>query len=116
MPVRVLETDLRVLDMRTRMVFRYGIAALTRLPHLLVRALVEVDGKRHWGIAADGLPPKWFTKDPKTSFVDDLRDMLEVIGSACDFARDAGAVASAYECWRQIDARQARWGETRKLP
>src|SRR5438876_991781 len=66
MSIKVQEIELRVLNMRTRMPFRYGIAALTALPHLFVRCIVDVNGKTHAGIAADGLPPKWFTKDPHT--------------------------------------------------
>ena len=90
MTIQVRSVDLRVLNMWTRMPFRYGIAALTRLPHLFVRAQVEVDGRRHMRIAAEGLPPKWFTKDPTTSFRDDLDDMLRVITSASALARRSG--------------------------
>ena len=44
MSVKVRDVDLRVLNMRTRMPFRYGIASMTALPHLFVRCTVEVDG------------------------------------------------------------------------
>src|SRR5205085_10710995 len=95
MPARIVvegveAVDLRVLNMRTRMPFRYGIASMTALPRLFVRCSVELDGTVQSGIAADGLPPKWFTKDPHTTFRDDLADMRKVIESACALARQVG--------------------------
>ncbi len=63
MTIRVLDSQLYVHNMRTRFPFRYGIASMTALPHLFVRLLVEVDGVEQWGIASDGLAPKWFTKN-----------------------------------------------------
>ena len=63
------------LDMTTRFPFRYGIANMTDVPHLFVVATVEVDGRMARGLSADGLPPKWFTKNPDTTFEeDDLPD------------------------------------------
>src|SRR5690349_16149426 len=62
--VRVVETSLHQLTLRTRLPFRYGITTLTECPHLLCRVTLDVDGRTVKGIAADNLPPKWFTKDP----------------------------------------------------
>ena len=56
--------DVHLFDVRTRLPFKYGIATMTRAPHAFVRARLEVDGKPASGVAADHLPPKWFTKDP----------------------------------------------------
>ena len=44
MKLRVVGTDLHVLNMRTRMPFRYGITTLTAVPHLFVRVELEIDG------------------------------------------------------------------------
>ena len=41
--VRVREVRFRVLNMRTRMPFRYGIASLLALPHLFVEVEAEVE-------------------------------------------------------------------------
>ena len=76
MSIRVVNADLRVLHMRTRMPFRYGIATLTELPHLFVRLDVEIDGVVSRGIASDGLAPKWFTKNPATSTDHDIAEMI----------------------------------------
>src|SRR3954470_5636430 len=107
MNLRVLSTDLHVLDMRTRMPFRYGIATLTALPHLFVRVELEIDGKRQHGIAADGLPPKWFTKNPDTLFKDDLVDILAVIRSACGLACAIDETTHVFEWWRELYRAQA---------
>src|SRR5689334_19781071 len=67
---------------RTRFPFRYGIASMTDVPHLFVRTTVTLTGKSSFGLSAEGLPPKWFTKNPATTFEQDLPGMLEVIGHA----------------------------------
>ena len=54
----VRNVDFFVLNMRTRMPFRYGIASLVALPHLFVRLEAEVDGAGQVGLASEGLPPK----------------------------------------------------------
>ena len=62
------QVDFRVLPMRTRFPFKYGIASLTALPHLVLKVKTEVEGVPAEGIASEGLPPKWFTKNPDTTF------------------------------------------------
>src|SRR6187551_3036133 len=84
--LRVLSVDLRVLPMRTRIPFRYGIATLTAVPHLFVQAEVEVEGKVVQGFTSEGLPPKWFTKNPRSTNEQDLADMLAVIQHAAGIA------------------------------
>ena len=91
MAIRVLGTRRYVLNMHTRMPFRYGIATLTALPHLFLQADVEIDGKVYAGLSAEHLPPKWFTKDPDSSARDDIDRILKVIDTACDVARGGGA-------------------------
>jgi hypothetical protein len=87
--------ELRVLNMRTRMPFRYGIATLTALPHLFLRVRARIGGKVQEGLASEGLPPKWFTKNPTTTFKHDLDEMLRVIQHACSLALgEAGDTAS----------------------
>ena len=109
MPLRVIDTDLHVANMRMRMPFRFGIATLTALPHLFVRAEVEIDGQRHVGIAADHLALKWFTKTPDTSARDDLAEMRRVVETACDVARAAGKHRSVFDWWLHTYQGQAAW-------
>ena len=116
MSIKVQDIDLRVLNMRARMPFRYGIASMTALPHLFVRCTIEVDGKTQIGLAADGLPPKWFTKDPQTDFRDDLADMLRVIRSAGELARQAGRAETVFRLWQQVYHAQMRWAQAEGYP
>ena len=76
MAISIQKVDLRVLNMKTRMPFRYGMASLVGLPHLFLRVEADIDGRSEIGIAAEGLPPKWFTKNPDSSFAEDLVEML----------------------------------------
>ena len=110
MKLRVLGTDLHLINMRTRMPFRYGITTLTAVPHLFVRVELDVDGRRHVGLSADHLPPKWFTKNPASDVRDDINELLKVITTACDVARSAPAADSAFDLWHRIYQGQAAWG------
>src|SRR5215207_1877636 len=116
MTLHVCATDMRVLPMHTRMPFRYGIATLTGLPHLFVRVEAEIDGVACVGVAADGLAPKWFTKNPATSAEYDIAEMLRVITAACAFAREAGAAPTVFELWQRIYAEQQEWGRAQGYP
>jgi hypothetical protein len=116
MSISLRDIDLRVLNMRARMPFRYGIASLVALPHLFVRVAMNVDGIPSNGTASDGLPPKWFTKDPDTGFEQDLRVMLGVIEHACELAKEAGEAKTPFEWWRRVFDAQTDWGWREKLP
>ena len=116
MPIDVKHIGLRKLDMHTRMPFKYGIASLTSLPHLFVQVRVEVDGQVVDGIAAEGLPPKWFTKQPTTSFEQDLPEMIEVIESACRTATELGPCDSVFTLWWRLWCAQREWAEPRGFP
>lgn len=100
--------------MQTRMPFRYGIACVTRLPHLFLRLPVLIDGQEYTGIAADHLAPKWFTKNPETSFEADTEEMLRVIRQAVVFA-EGGEGESVFEVWRALYDAQADWGARENL-
>ena len=116
MGIKVRDTDLFVVNMRTRMPMRYGIACMTAVPHLFVRVLLEIDGVGQYGIAADGLPPKWFTKDPDSLFRDDLSDMLAVIESACRIACDVPHADTVFDLWQRVYRGQQQWAGTTQHP
>ena len=101
---------------RTRFPFRYGIASMTEVPHLFVRVQLLVAGREATGLASEGLPPKWFTKNPATTFEQDLPEMLNVIGHA---ARLAVAIAprpvSFFEFWQELYRQQEAWAETQSI-
>jgi hypothetical protein len=117
MTVRVHSIEFFRLPMRTRFPFRYGIANLTELPHLFVLVTVECFGKTSTGISADGLPPKWFTKNLDTRFEqDDLPEMLAVIRHAADLALDLGSQPNLFLWWRQLYSQQQRWASEQTIP
>ena len=109
------QVDFRVLPMRTRFPFKYGIASLTALPHLVLKAKVEVNGTPLDGIASEGLPPKWFTKAPDTTFEQDLPAMLDVIHHATTLALEVPA-SDFFGLWRSLYYRQAEWAKTANHP
>lgn len=105
------------LPMRTRFPFRYGIAALTELPHLFVEVLVELDGELTAGMSADGLPPKWFTKNPDTTFeADDLPGMCAAIRSAGAIGCNAGRRDSFFDWWNAVCQEQKAWSHRNNVP
>jgi hypothetical protein len=80
--IRVIGCDIHLIRLKLRLPFRYGIATMTEMPHLFLRAHVEFDGQRATGISADCLPVKWFTKIPSRSIADEITEMLMVIEHA----------------------------------
>jgi hypothetical protein len=116
MSVRLQRIDLNVVNTRTRMPFRYGIASMTAVPHLFVTATVSCDGVSGQGIAADGLAPKWFTKDADSSIRADIEEMIEVIRAAADHALAVGEAATVFDFWQQVYQAQQAWGGARGYP
>lgn len=107
--VQVRNIQIFVTTLRTRMPFRYGIATMTVLPHVFVQIDATIDGKTETGIAGDNLPPKWFTKDPGTSYADDLTDLQEVILQARKFTEES-VPGTVFSIWRQVHAALEHWG------
>jgi len=105
MPLRLQHADLHLLNLRTRMPFKYGIATMTRMPMAFVRVILDVEGKSAIGVASDLLPPKWFTKDPAKPVADEIADMLAVIQNALALSRHLQG-ATPFELWRQLYAAQ----------
>src|SRR5260221_7929620 len=101
---------------RTRFPFRYGIASMTEVPHLFVRTTVTMAGTSSFGLSAEGLPPKWFTKDPATTFEQDLPEMLQVINHAAELAAQIGRTpVSFFDLWRELYRQQSDWANARQI-
>jgi hypothetical protein len=111
----VVEYELRLTRVRLRIPFRYGIATMTEMPYLFLRLRLEVAGRSAWGMAADCLPAKWFTKDPARAVEDEVGEMLRVIAHAAEAARGV-AGESAFAVWREVHARQSTWATENRLP
>jgi hypothetical protein len=114
MSIHIRDGALHRIDLVTRMPFKYGIATMTQTPHVFVRLEVEVEGTRAVGIAADHLPPKWFTKDPHKALDDEIAEMVRVIEHAVRGAAGLRA-ASPFDAWRQLYEQQSVWGRQEGL-
>ena len=115
MSISMQAAGFRTRWMRTRFPFRDGIAAMTELPHVFLEVEMEVDGESCRGLASEGLPPKWFTKDPGTTFEEDLPLMLEVLEHAVAAAREIEA-ETVFGFWRALYDVQDAWGDERGVP
>ena len=101
---------------RTRFPFRYGIASMTEVPHLFVRTRVTVGNKSSFGLTSEGLPPKWFTKNPATTFDEDLPEMLEVISHAAKLAEQiAQTPVTFFDFWRELYREQSEWAKSHSI-
>lgn len=114
----LLAVDASVLWMNTRIPFRYGIATLTELPHLFLRVLLRPNGSGDevYGVAAEGLLPKWFDKNPETTGQQDLENMWASIGHAVSGALEGRRFSTAFGMWRDLYAEQERWGSELRFP
>jgi hypothetical protein len=113
--IRITGISLRQAALCTRMPFRYGIAVMRNLPHVFVQLDAEIDGVAGRGIAADHLPPKWFTKDPERDPLGEIADMAEVIRHAAKIAQGMEA-STAFAFWKQLYAAQGTWGAEQGHP
>ena len=113
--ITLRSAELFRLELRARMPFRYGIATMTDVPQLIARLTFDLEGKTETGLAADLLPPKWFTKDPARGLADEIDEMLRVIRAAMRHARAIRA-ATAFDFWRELYAAQMAWAAAEKLP
>lgn len=115
MAISLGQVGYRTRWMKTRFPFRYGIAAMTELPHVFLSVAADVDGAEVTGLASEGLPPKWFTKNPETTFEEDLPEMLRVIEQAVAFGREIVA-ESLFAWWLELYHRQDAWARNEGIP
>jgi hypothetical protein len=113
--LKVESVEFHVLPMKTRFPFKYGIAAMTALPHLFVTVCGECDGKAMRGLSSEGLPPKWFTKNPATTFEEDLPQMLGTIRNAGAILQ-GGLSGTFFEIWEVLYYRQDLWAKGEDVP
>lgn len=117
MTFSIQDAQFHVLPMRTRIPFKYGIASLTSVPHLFMTVTLRTPGGEHRGLASEGLPPKWFTKNPDTSFEEDVSEMLAVIQNAARIGQNASQRAvTFFRWWRDLYDEQAAWARVRGCP
>ncbi len=103
------------IPLKARMPFRYGIATMTEVTHVFLRLTFDFAGRTQSGLAADHLPPKWFTKDPNRPLDEEVTEMLAVIRAAVGHARAIRA-ATPFLFWRELYAAQSDWAKAQKIP
>src|SRR5688572_14612076 len=116
MKLRILESSIRMATVRARMPFRYGIVSMTSAPHAFVELLIETGGKTARGLAADHLPPKWFTKNPATSIREDVADMCAVMVQAAESAPALGPEECVFDAWLELHSLQGEWAKGGGFP
>jgi hypothetical protein len=115
--MKLLETELFRANLKARMPFKYGIAVMTELPHVFVRLRCEFDGGRiESGVAADHLPPKWFTKDPARDPQLEIEEMLVVIRHALSSGLTEPTAPGPFAFWRSLWARTSAWAQASGIP
>ena len=114
--IRALKFDFHVVHMKTRFPFRYGIASMSDVPHLFLRAEIEIDGQSATGISAEGLPPKWFTKVPEATPEEELSGMLESITRATSNAEKLDEYSSLFNFWQDLYRLQHEWSAENDIP
>lgn len=115
MSIEILDGDIHLIDLETRLPFKYGIATMTEAPHAFVRLQVRVGQTEATGIAADHLPPKWFTKLPEKPLEEEVAEMLATIEQAVLLAKGMKA-GSVFDAWQQLDHQQEAWGREIGFP
>jgi len=113
--ISLISSSCTYLPLRTRMPFRYGIVTLTELPHVFVKVRIQIDGQETEGVAADHLPPKWFTKDPDRDPRDEIGEMKQVISQAAAFAEEAKG-DRLFDWWWDLFQRQDHWANEQGIP
>ena len=104
--IRVTGVDLELHNCTTRIPFRFGIHTLTEAPMAVVSLTAETsDGTALAGWSSELLVPRWFEKDPDRTVEDDIRSLIDSIGSAGEILTD-GTLASVFDhYWRMLEAR-----------
>lgn len=102
--IELADVELHRTDLRTRLPFRYGVATLTETPHVFVGVRLLVDGVEVYGIAADHLPPKWFTKDPARPVSEEIVELEAVLITAASLARGLRG-ATVFDLWLELHRR-----------
>ncbi len=113
--IRVGRIELFRTDLRTRMPFRYGIATMVDVPHVILRLELETADGSSTGFSAEHLPPKWFTKDPERDPIDEIDEMLEVVRQAIKLSQEREA-ATPFDFWWDLFHDQIDWALTKNLP
>lgn len=114
-PYRVVTVALFTQPLRARLPFRYGITTMTEMPHVFLQVELAAGSRVSRGLAADHLPPKWFTKDPDAPIAAEIETMRLVITHAGSLVSGI-SFTSVFELWRDLWIAQSRWARSQGHP
>src|SRR5215471_20892649 len=84
-------------EVHLRLPFRFGVVTLTHAPQVFVRARIEfIDGRSHWGAAAELLAPKWFDKNLALSNEQNFEQLRLALALAADAYSQPAAPRTAF--------------------
>ncbi len=113
--IELVHVRVRRADLHTRLPFKYGIAVLTETPHAFVEVALRVDGIEARGVAADHLPPKWFTKNPTRAVAEEIAELVDVVTTAGRLAL-GGRGATIFDLWLEAHHRMEATRRERGWP
>jgi hypothetical protein len=114
--MRITKTEIHLINLDSRLTFRYGIAVMKGMPHCVVRVHLEDEHGTHIGVAADNFAPKWFTKNPETTFRHDSDEMVRVIEHAGESAEKAGDKETVFDLWKTFNDDHKAWALKENIP
>lgn len=85
--------------------FRFGIASLTWLEHLLVEATFDVDGTTVVGYAGENLAPRWFVKDPTLAIEHEVLRLRDAVRLALESGCALGPCPTPFDLWWRLHRR-----------
>lgn len=101
--LRVLECELRALDVEMRMPFRFGNSTVERTPQLTARVLVEVQGgARAEGFASELCVPRWFHKHPVRPPSQDVLALFDSARRAQGAFEQTRTHRTPFELWHEV--------------
>jgi len=115
MAISIQQTAYILSPMRTRMPFRYGIATVRELQHLMLRVRAAVDGRQTEGVSADHLAPRWFIKDPNLTPEQEAQLLLRAVSHACDLAHEVGEASTPFDLWWRVYHAQMDWAQRESI-
>ena len=77
--IHIEQIELFRVSLSTRLPFRYGIAEMRELPHMILRLQARIGKKTYVGHSADHLPPHWFSKRAEQTQAEEIEELLKEI-------------------------------------